>query len=148
MLEAEAPGAEGSAGPGRIFRHIHDLDELVPLAVAARRGWEEAGERFGRPLLDRRGALLVGGPRERYGAVLAAAGIAHALLEPDDLPPLRPSAAWSARGEARAAAADRPARAARGAVGRGRLAVASLLWHAVVERLKRSDVAQPPRRAM
>ncbi len=87
MLEAEAPGAEGSAGPGRIFRHIHDLDELVPLAVAARRGWEEAGERFGRPLLDRRGALLVGGPRERYGAVLGAAGVAHELVAAEDLPP-------------------------------------------------------------
>jgi FAD dependent oxidoreductase len=87
VLEAEAPGAEGSAGPGRIFRHIHDLDELVPLAAAARRGWDEAGERFGRRLVDDRGALLIGGPRDRYAASLAAAGIAHALLEPDDLPP-------------------------------------------------------------
>ena len=87
VLEAEAPGAEQSVGPGRIFRHIHDLDELVPLAVAARRGWEEAGERFARPLVDDRGALLVGGPRDRYAASLAAAGVAHELLAPDDLPP-------------------------------------------------------------
>jgi sarcosine oxidase len=87
VLEAEAPGAEQSAGPGRIFRHIHDLDELVPLAVAARRGWDEAGERFGRPLVDGRGALLVGGPRDRYAASLAAAGVAFELLAPDDLPP-------------------------------------------------------------
>jgi sarcosine oxidase len=87
VLEAEAPGAEQSAGPGRIFRHIHDLDELVPLAVAARRGWEEAGERFARPFLDDRGALLVGGPRDRYAASLAAAGVAYELLAPDDLPP-------------------------------------------------------------
>jgi sarcosine oxidase len=86
VLEAEAPGAEGSAGPGRIFRHIHDLDELVPLAAAARRGWEEAGERFGRTLLDGRGALLVGGPRERYAAALGAAGVAHELLAAEDLP--------------------------------------------------------------
>ena len=42
VLEAEAPGAEQSVGPGRIFRHIHDRDELVALAVAARRAWEEA----------------------------------------------------------------------------------------------------------
>jgi sarcosine oxidase len=87
VLEAEAPGAEGSAGPGRIFRHIHDLDQLVPLAVAARRGWDEAGERFGRPLIDGRGALLVGGPRERYAEGLAAAGVAHELLAAEDLPP-------------------------------------------------------------
>ena len=87
VLEAEAPGAEQSAGPGRIFRHIHDLDGLVPLAVAARRGWDEAGERFGRPLVDGRGALLVGGPRDRYAASLAAAGVAYELLAPDDLPP-------------------------------------------------------------
>ena len=86
VLEAEAPGAEGSAGPGRIFRHIHDLDRLVPLAVAARRGWEEAGDRFGRPFLDGRGALLIGGPRDRYAASLAAAGVAHETLAPEDLP--------------------------------------------------------------
>jgi sarcosine oxidase len=87
VLEAEAPGTEGSAGPGRIFRHIHDLDELVPLAAAARRAWDEASERFGRPLIDGRGALLVGGPRERYAACLGAAGVAYELVAPEDLPP-------------------------------------------------------------
>lgn len=87
VLEAEAPGASQSAGSGRVFRHIHDLDELVPLAVAARRGWEEARERFGRPFLDGRGALLIGGPRERYARALAAAGVDHELLAPDELPP-------------------------------------------------------------
>ena len=87
VLEAEAPGAEGSAGPGRIFRHIHDLDELVPLAAAARRAWDEAGERFGRPLIDGRGALMAGGPRERYAASLAANAVAHELVAAEDLPP-------------------------------------------------------------
>jgi sarcosine oxidase len=87
VLEAEAPGAEGSAGPGRIFRHIHDLDELVPLAVAARRGWDEAAERLGQSLLDGRGALLVGGPQERYAATLGANAVAHELVAAEDLPP-------------------------------------------------------------
>lgn len=87
ILEAEAPGGAGSSGPGRVFRHIHDLDELVPLAVASRRGWDEAAERFGRPFLDRRGTLLIGGPRERYARALAAAGVPHEFLAPDDLPP-------------------------------------------------------------
>ncbi len=87
VLEAEAPGAEQSGGPGRIFRHIHDRAELVPLAVASRSGWDEAAQRFGRPFVDGRGALLVGGARERYAASLAAAGVAHELLAAADLPP-------------------------------------------------------------
>ena len=87
MLEADAPGAAQSAGPGRIFRHIHDLDELVPLAVASRRGWEEAGERLGRPFLDGRGTLLIGGSRDRYARALADAGVAHEPLDAEDLPP-------------------------------------------------------------
>lgn len=87
LLEAEAPGAEQSAGPGRIFRHVHDLDELVPLAVAARRGWDEASARAGRPLVDGRGTLLVGGPRDRYAASLAAAGVPHERVDASDLPP-------------------------------------------------------------
>jgi glycine/D-amino acid oxidase-like deaminating enzyme len=87
VLEADAPGAAQSTGPGRIFRHIHDLDELVPLAVASRRGWEEAGERFGRPFLDGRGTLLIGGARDRHARALADAGVAHEPLDAEDLPP-------------------------------------------------------------
>lgn len=57
------------------------------MAVAARRGWEEAGIRVGRRLLDGRGTLLVGGPCERYAEALSAAGVAHELVAADDLPP-------------------------------------------------------------
>lgn len=75
VFEADRPGCGQSAGPGRIFRHLHDLPELVGLAVAAREAWRAAEERFGRPLLDERGTLMLGGPREAYAAHLAAAGV-------------------------------------------------------------------------
>jgi len=86
VLERDAPGSGQSAGPGRIFRHIHDLPELVALAARALRGWRVAEERFERPLLDGRGTLMIGGPRERYAASLAAAGVSSRLVEADDLP--------------------------------------------------------------
>ena len=86
VLDAGPPGGGQSTGPGRIFRHIHDLPELVALAARARRGWHAAEERFGRALLDGRGTLMLGGPREEYAASLAAAGVPSRLVEPDELP--------------------------------------------------------------
>jgi sarcosine oxidase len=87
VLESAAPGAGQSTGPGRIFRHVHDLPGLIGLAVRARLGWRAAEERLGRRLLDGRGTLMLGGPREEYAASLAAAGVPCSLVEPDDLPP-------------------------------------------------------------
>jgi sarcosine oxidase len=86
VLEAGAPGGGQSTGPGRIFRHIHDLPELVGLAARARLGWRAAEERFGRPLLDGRGTLMLGGERDRMAASLEAAGVPSRLVGPDDLP--------------------------------------------------------------
>jgi sarcosine oxidase len=90
VLEAERPGAGQSAGPGRIFRHVHDSPGLVRLAVAARAAWRAAEERFGRGLVDGRGALLVG-ERDAHAERLRAEGVEHALLGPAELPgPLEP----------------------------------------------------------
>jgi sarcosine oxidase len=90
VLEAERPGAGQSAGPGRIFRHVHDSPGLVRLAVAARAAWRAAEERFDRRLIDGRGALLVG-ERDAQAARLSAEGVEHTLLEPGELPgPLEP----------------------------------------------------------
>jgi sarcosine oxidase len=84
------PGGEQSAGPGRIFRHLHDLPRLVGLAVRAREGWRRAEERFGRPLLDGRGTLMIGGDRRAWAARLRAAGLPCHELGPEDLPAALP----------------------------------------------------------
>ncbi|MGD9695017.1 MAG: NAD(P)/FAD-dependent oxidoreductase [Thermoleophilia bacterium] len=86
VLDAGPPGGGQSAGPGRVFRHIHDRADLVPLAVAARGAWREAQDRFGRRFVDDRGTLLVGGEGERYARGLAAAGVAHEWVAHEDLP--------------------------------------------------------------
>jgi sarcosine oxidase len=80
LIEGDRPGAGQSAGPGRVFRHLHELPELVPLAVAARAGWRQLEERFGVPLLGREGALLVG-PVGGHAERLAAAGLPHRALD-------------------------------------------------------------------
>ncbi|MDX6645646.1 MAG: hypothetical protein QOK40_1373, partial [Miltoncostaeaceae bacterium] len=46
VLDAGSPGGGQSAGPGRVFRHLHERPELVGLARAAREGWRRAEERF------------------------------------------------------------------------------------------------------
>jgi sarcosine oxidase len=91
VLDDGPPGGAGSAGPGRIFRHIHARPELVRLAVRSRLAWDVLSERLGRPLVDGRGTLLVGEGTDEAAARLAGAGVPHERLAPGDLPaPLAP----------------------------------------------------------
>ena len=91
VLDDGPPGGAGSAGPGRIFRHIHARPELVSLAIRSRLAWDVLSERLGRPLVDGRGTLLVGAGVDDAAARLADAGVRHERLAPGDLPaPLAP----------------------------------------------------------
>jgi sarcosine oxidase len=91
VLDDGPPGGAGSAGEGRIFRHIHAHPELVRLAVRSRLAWDVWSERFGRRLVDGRGALLVGAGADEAAARLAGAGVPHERLAAAALPaPLAP----------------------------------------------------------
>src|SRR5439155_26359448 len=59
-LEAARPGDAQSGGLTRIFRHRHDDERLVELAVEARSGWRRWEARSGRRLLGEEGCLFVG----------------------------------------------------------------------------------------
>src|SRR2546429_1318639 len=50
-FEAARPGDAQSGGLTRIFRHRHDDERLVELAVESRRGCAGAGTRSGRTLI-------------------------------------------------------------------------------------------------
>ena len=91
VLDDGPPGGAGSAGEGRIFRHVHARPELVRLAVRSRLAWDVWSERLGRPLVDGRGTLLVGAGADEAASLLAAAGVPHERLAPATLPaPLAP----------------------------------------------------------
>ena len=91
VLDDGPPGGAGSAGPGRIFRHIHARPELVSLAIRSRLAWDVLSERLGSPLVDGRGTLLVGEGVDDAAARLADAGVPHQRLAPGGLPaPLAP----------------------------------------------------------
>lgn len=92
VLEADGPGTGQSAGPGRIFRHIHALAPLVGLAAEARRGWLALGERLGAPLLGAQGTLLLGEAGE-HAARLAAAAVPHRVLGAAEVAELVPALA-------------------------------------------------------
>ena len=60
VFEAAAPGSGQSAGRTRVFRHGHDDERLVRLAVRARREWERLEGELGVRLLGREGVLVCG----------------------------------------------------------------------------------------
>jgi sarcosine oxidase len=72
-LEAARAGHAQSGGLTRVFRHRHDDERLIELAVEARRGWRRWENRSGRRLLGSEGCLFVG----------ATAGDAAALKRHD-----------------------------------------------------------------
>jgi sarcosine oxidase len=74
-FEAAAPGSGQSAGRTRIFRHGHDDDRLVRLAVRARAGWERLEAELGRRLLGREGVLVCGPNVDKRAAAFEAAGV-------------------------------------------------------------------------
>ena len=75
VFEAAAPGAGQSAGRTRVFRHGHDDERLVRLAVRARAEWERLEEELGVPLLGRQGVLIRGANVAERAAAFEAAGV-------------------------------------------------------------------------
>jgi glycine/D-amino acid oxidase-like deaminating enzyme len=73
-FEPARPGHAQSGGLTRVFRHRHDDERLVALAVEAGAGWRRWEERAGRRLLGSEGCLFAGATAadaaalERHGA--------------------------------------------------------------------------------
>ena len=74
-FEAAAPGSGQSAGRTRIFRHGHDDERLVRLAVRARSEWERLEGELGTRLLGRQGVLVCGPNVAERRAAFEAAGV-------------------------------------------------------------------------
>ena len=94
VFEAAAPGSGQSAGRTRVFRHGHDDERLVRLAVRARAEWERLEEELGVPLLGRQGVLICGPNVAERAAAFEAAGVPARRVGRDDqvaaLPVLAP----------------------------------------------------------
>jgi sarcosine oxidase len=75
VFEAAAPGSGQSAGRTRVFRHGHDDERLVELAVRARGEWERLEEEIGVGLLGREGVLICGPNVGERAAAFEAAGV-------------------------------------------------------------------------
>jgi sarcosine oxidase len=90
VYERGTPGAAGSGGESRIFRHAHDDPRLVAGAVEGRELWREWEARFGVELVSGDGSVLIGPAVERRAALLREAGVpvrevsSHPLLGPCD----------------------------------------------------------------
>ena len=81
VFEAAVPGSGQSAGRTRVFRHGHDDERLVPLAVAARAEWERLEDELGVRLLGRQGVLICGSNVAERAAAFEAADV-PARLKP------------------------------------------------------------------
>ena len=94
VFEAAAPGSGQSAGRTRVFRHGHDDERLVRLAVRARAEWERLEEELGVPLLGRQGVLICGPNVAERAAAFEAADVPARRVGRDDqvaaLPVLAP----------------------------------------------------------
>ena len=74
-LDPGWPGHGQSAGAARGFRHLHADPALTRLAVQSRGAWRAWEARAGEVLLERGGALRLGGDPDADRAALAAAGV-------------------------------------------------------------------------
>ena len=83
-FEAAAPGSGQSAGRTRVFRHGHDDERLVRLAVRARAEWERLEGELGSRLLGREGVLICGPNVAERSAAFEAAGVPARLLRRDE----------------------------------------------------------------
>jgi sarcosine oxidase len=94
VFDAGVPGSGQSAGRTRVFRHGHDDERLVRLAVRARAEWERLEEELGARLLGRQGVLICGPNVAERAAAFEAAGVPARLLDRDEqvaaLPVLAP----------------------------------------------------------
>src|SRR5215208_4754438 len=82
-FEAAAPGSGQSAGRTRVFRHGHDDERLVRLAVRARAEWERLEDELGVRLLGREGVLVRGPNVGEREAAFEAAGVPARLVDRD-----------------------------------------------------------------
>jgi sarcosine oxidase len=79
-LDDGLPGNGQSAGAARGFRHLHADAALTRLAVRSREGWRQWEGRAGVELLERGGALRLGGDAEPEVAALRAVGVAARVI--------------------------------------------------------------------
>jgi sarcosine oxidase len=79
-----APGSGQSAGRTRVFRHGHDDERLVRLAVRARVEWERLEQELGARLLGRQGVLICGPNVGERAAAFEAAGVPARLVDRDN----------------------------------------------------------------
>jgi sarcosine oxidase len=80
VFEAGVPGSGQSAGRTRVFRHGHDDERLVSLAVRARGEWERLEGELGARLLGREGVLICGPNVAERAASFEAAGVPARLV--------------------------------------------------------------------
>jgi sarcosine oxidase len=83
-FEAAAPGSGQSAGRTRVFRHGHDDERLVRLAVRARAEWERLEDELGARLLGREGVLVCGPNVAERAAAFERAGVSARLVGRDE----------------------------------------------------------------
>ena len=83
-FEAAAPGSGQSAGRTRVFRHGHDDERLVRLAVRARAEWERLEGELGARLLGREGVLVCGPNVAERAAAFETAGVSARLVGRDE----------------------------------------------------------------
>ncbi len=83
-FEAAAPGSGQSAGRTRVFRHGHEDERLVRLAVRAWAEWERLEEELGVRLLGREGVLVCGPQVAERAAAFQAAGVPARLVGRDE----------------------------------------------------------------
>jgi sarcosine oxidase len=83
-FEAAAPGSGQSAGRTRVFRHGHDDERLVRLAVRARAEWERLEAELGARLLGREGVLICGPNVAERAAAFEAARVPARLVGRDE----------------------------------------------------------------
>lgn len=84
-FEAAAPGSGQSAGRTRVFRHGHDDERLVRLAVRARAEWERLEDELGTRLLGREGVLICGPNVAERAAAFEAADVPARLVGRNEL---------------------------------------------------------------
>jgi glycine/D-amino acid oxidase-like deaminating enzyme len=83
-FEAATPGLGQSAGRTRVFRHGHDDERLVRLAVRARTEWERLEGELGARLLGREGVLVCGPNLSERAVAFDAAGVPGRLVRREE----------------------------------------------------------------
>jgi sarcosine oxidase len=88
ILERSTPAndAGSSHGSARIFRYAYPEDFYTRLVLESKAGWDELARLSGKQLITPTGAVDYGSTRqpERLASVLAANGVEHELLSPEE----------------------------------------------------------------